>query len=121
MTSPTPMGLQPGARLWAMLALSLAVCLATLDASITNTALPAIARGFGATPADAIWIVTGYQLAMVGAMLPLASLGDRAGQRAVFVGGIAAFTAASLACGTARSLELPSSRGRCRAWARRRS
>lgn len=106
MTSPTPMGLQPGARLWAMLALSLAVCLATLDASITNTALPAIARGFGATPADAIWIVTGYQLAMVGAMLPLASLGDRVGQRAVFVGGIAAFTAASLACGTARSLEL---------------
>ncbi|MCD7098262.1 MFS transporter [Stenotrophomonas sp. MMGLT7] len=106
MTPSTQTGLPPPARLWAMAALSIAVCLATLDTAITNTALPTIAREFAAGPADTIWIVTSYQLVMIAAMLPLASLGERFGQRAVFVAGIAVFAAASLACGLARSLQV---------------
>lgn len=105
MTPPTT-GLPPHARCWAMAALCIAACLATLDVAITNTALPTIASQFAATPADAVWVVTGYQLAMVGALLPLGALGERIGQRTVFVAGVAVFTAASLACALARSLDL---------------
>ena len=53
-------GLPPGRRLPAMLAVGIAVCMAVLDGSIANVALPTIAKQMQATPAAAIWVVNSY-------------------------------------------------------------
>jgi DHA2 family multidrug resistance protein-like MFS transporter len=81
-----------------------AVSLVTLDSSMTQTALPAIADGLQARPAQAIWVVNAYQLAVVAMLLPFAALADRVGARRVHLFGLAFFVAASLASTLASSL-----------------
>jgi DHA2 family multidrug resistance protein-like MFS transporter len=88
----------------AMLAVMIGVGMASLDTAIANTALPAMAAQLHTTPAGSVWIVNIYQLAMLATLLPFAALGDIAGHRRVFIGGLAVFTAASLACALAWSL-----------------
>ncbi|ODV13470.1 MAG: multidrug MFS transporter [Rubrivivax sp. SCN 70-15] len=90
----------------ALVAILLAVALATLDTAIANTALPVIARDLHARPAASIWIVNAYQLAVVATLLPFAALGDRYGARRVYLGGLAIFTLASLACALAGTLPM---------------
>src|SRR5471032_2986931 len=89
-----------------MAAILLAVSLATLDTAIANTALPAIAADLHATPAASVWIINAYQLAMVATLLPLAALGGIVGHRKIYLGGIALFTLASLACSLASTLPM---------------
>jgi DHA2 family multidrug resistance protein-like MFS transporter len=96
-----------GARLrWASVAILMATFMGVLDASIANVALPTVARELGSAPADAVWIVNGYQLAMAVAVLPLAALGERHGHKRVFLLGLAIFTLASLLCAAAPGLPL---------------
>jgi DHA2 family multidrug resistance protein-like MFS transporter len=97
-------GLPEGPRIWAILALSLGVGMSALDTAIANTALPAMAAQLGATPANSVWIVNAYQLAMVATLLPIAALGETIGYKRVYVAGMVLFTAASLACALAWSL-----------------
>src|ERR1035437_1484114 len=88
----------------ALLAILLGVSLGSLDTAIANTALPAIAADLHAPAAASIWIINAYQLAVVASLLPLAALGDLVGPRRIFLGGLAFFTAASLACALADTL-----------------
>mgnify|MGYP000904604529 FL=1 len=88
----------------ALVAVLLAVALATLDSTIVNTALPGIAADLKAQPAQAIWVVNAYQLAVAGCLLPFAALGDRLGARQVHLGGLVAYMLASLGCALADSL-----------------
>lgn len=88
----------------ALMAILVPVSVSTLDISVTNTALPAIARDIGAGGAASIWVVNAYYLVVVAALLPLAALGEIFGHRRVFIAGLAVFTAGSLACGLAWSL-----------------
>ncbi len=105
MTEPIPAdGLEPPARTWAVISIATAITLTVLDSSIANVALPVIAHDFGAKPSEAIWIVNGYQLAIVVSLLPLAALSEIIGFRKVYVAGLAIFAAASLACALSRSL-----------------
>ncbi len=97
-------GLPTPQRLQAILAISAAIGMATLDTAITNTALPTIAADMGASAADSIWVVSSYQIAVVAALLPFASLGDILGHKRVYLAGLALFTLTSLACGLAWSL-----------------
>jgi DHA2 family multidrug resistance protein-like MFS transporter len=99
-----PHTLTPWQQRMAMGALMCAVVLATLDTTISNTALPQIARELHTTDAAIIWVANAYQIAMIAALLPLASLAESIGFRRVYVGGVAFFTVASLACGLAPSL-----------------
>ncbi|MEJ8847226.1 MFS transporter [Variovorax rhizosphaerae] len=88
----------------AVAAILVAVLLATLDTAIANTALPAIAADLLAAPAASVWVINAYQLAMVATILPLAALGDIVGHRRIYIGGLALFTLASLACALATTL-----------------
>ena len=92
-------------RWMALLALMLAVGQGSLDQSIANTALPAISAALQGTPAESVWIIHAYQLAVVAVLLPLASLGDRWGSRKVFLFGVALFSLAALASACATRLE----------------
>jgi DHA2 family multidrug resistance protein-like MFS transporter len=82
----------------------IAVAMASLDTSIANTALPTIATDVNASPADSVWVVNAYQLALVVSLLPFASLGEIIGYRRVYVWGLAVFTGASLLCALSWSL-----------------
>ena len=97
-------GLPPDQRLLAMLSLGVAVCMAVLDGSIANVALPTIARELHATPAGSIWVVNSYQLAVTISLLPLASLGDVHGHRRIFCWGLLLYTVASIGCAMATTL-----------------
>ncbi|MGO9134612.1 MAG: MFS transporter [Methylovirgula sp.] len=102
---PAPSGGLPGRqRLLAITPVIITVALATLDAAIANTALPTIATDLHARPPDSIWIVNAYQLALMVAILPCASLGEILGYRKIYIFGLALFTAASLVCALAWSL-----------------
>lgn len=81
-----------------------AVVLAVLDAAIANVALPSIAQSLQVTPGASVWIITGYQTALVMGLLPCAALGESLGYRRVFTGGIVLFTMASALCAFAPSL-----------------
>jgi DHA2 family multidrug resistance protein-like MFS transporter len=104
--SAPPDGLASGERAWAVASVALALFMTVLDSSIANVALPVIARDFGAPPADSIWIVNAYQLAIVTTLLPLAAIGEKVGFKAVYLGGLGLFTLASLACALSRDLGL---------------
>jgi DHA2 family multidrug resistance protein-like MFS transporter len=97
-------GLPTPQRYWSMLAIGLAITMAVLDSAIANVALPTIAREFNVEPADAIWIVNAYQLAIVVSLLPCAALGEIVGYARVYKFGLALFGIASLACVLSDSL-----------------
>jgi DHA2 family multidrug resistance protein-like MFS transporter len=99
-------GLASAERAWAVASVALALFMTVLDSSIANVALPVIARDFGAPPADSIWIVNAYQLAIVTTLLPLAAIGEKVGFKVVYLGGLGLFTLASLACALSRDLSL---------------
>ncbi len=102
--APPADGLPMPRRALALAAIVVGLMLAVLDGTIANVALPSIARDLNAPASASIWIVNGYQLAIVVALLPLASLGEIIGYRRVYLGGIALFTLASVGCVLSRDL-----------------
>jgi DHA2 family multidrug resistance protein-like MFS transporter len=98
-------GLPDDRRRWAVAAIFTTLALAALDTAIANVALPAIAADLHVSPADVIWVVNIYQIAMVATLLPLAALGEIVGHERIYLGGLLIFTLASLACACAWSLE----------------
>ena len=98
-------GLPAERRRWAVAAIFTAVAVASLDTAIANIALPAIASDLHVSPADVIWVVNVYQIALVATLLPLGALGEIVGHERIYLGGLLLFTLASLACACAWSLE----------------
>ncbi|MGH2867723.1 MAG: DHA2 family efflux MFS transporter permease subunit [Solirubrobacteraceae bacterium] len=74
-----------------------------LDSTIVNVALPSIRSDLGFSQTSLAWVVNGYLLSFGGFLLLGGRLGDLFGHRRLFLGGIALFTMASLACGSATS------------------
>jgi len=99
-----PDGLPVPRRYWAIAASLLAIMMSVLDSSIANIALPSITADFHATKAASIWVINAYQIAILAALLPLASLGEIVGYRRVSQYGMVVFTAASIACAFSNSL-----------------
>jgi DHA2 family multidrug resistance protein-like MFS transporter len=97
-------GLPVPRRYWAAATIWAAIGMTVLDGAIANVALPTIARDLHALPAESIWVVNAYQLAIVVSLLPLASLGEIIGYRRIYQGGLALFTLASLSCALSHSL-----------------
>jgi MFS transporter, DHA2 family, multidrug resistance protein len=101
---PVTDGLPPERRRWAVAAIFIAVAMASLDTAIANIALPAIAVDLHVSPADVIWVVNVYQIALVVVLLPLGALGEIVGHERIYLGGLILFTLASLGCACAWSL-----------------
>src|ERR1700760_2833666 len=92
-------------RIWAVMAISVAVGLGSLDTAIANIALPSIAADLKVSPADVVWVVNVYQIALVATLLPLGALGEIVGHQRIYLCGLLLFTIASLGCAYAWSLE----------------
>lgn len=76
----------------------------TLDSTIVNTAVPAIAHALGVTPLDMRSALTSYVLTLA-ILIPASPwLCDRFGTRRVFAVAIGTFSVGSLLCGLAQTL-----------------
>jgi EmrB/QacA subfamily drug resistance transporter len=75
-----------------------------LDATVVNVAFPTLRREFGATLADAQWVLSIYVLAL-GVTTPVSGfLADRFGIKRVYLFGLIVFVVGSFLCGLAPSL-----------------
>jgi DHA2 family multidrug resistance protein-like MFS transporter len=97
-------GLPVPRRYWAIAAIILAITMTVLDSTIVNVALPSLARDFHTSDAASIWVINSYQVTILIALLPLASLGEIVGYRRVSQYGLVIFTISSLACALAPTL-----------------
>ncbi|HKJ36961.1 MAG TPA: MFS transporter [Solirubrobacterales bacterium] len=87
---------------WLALALlCIAQFMVVLDASIVNVALPSIGSALDFSQGNLSWVVNAYVLVFGGFLLLGGRLADLLGRRAIFVTGLAIFSAASLAGGFA--------------------
>ncbi|SDF81408.1 MFS transporter [Bosea robiniae] len=99
-------GLPAPRRYFAIAVLLLSLVLVVLDGAIANIALPSIAASLHASPGDAVWVVSSYQLAVLVALLPCGAIGEMVGPRRVFLAGVALFTLASAACAVSSTLPM---------------
>ena len=76
-----------------------------LDSTIANVALPHMQPSLGAASDTIAWVLTSYIVATAIATPLTGWLASRVGRRQLFLWSIAGFTIASMACGTAQSLE----------------
>ena len=88
-------------RAFALLAAS--YFMTVVDFTIVNVSLPTIGRDLHLTATGLEWVVTAYALTLGGFLLLGGRAADLLGRRRMLIVGLALFTAASLACGLARS------------------
>ncbi len=100
-TSADAAGHAPSAKRAAVIVAMLGFAVVTLDAQVTNVALPTIRHQLGGNLADLQWIVSGYTLMFSALLLFGGTVADRIGSRAAFRTGIILFVIASIACGFA--------------------
>ena len=99
------MTLDAKTRWYALIVLCLGTLMIVLDSTIVNVALPSIRTDLGFSETSLAWVVNAYLLTFGGFLLLGGRLGDLYGHRRLFLGGIALFTVASLACGLSGSQE----------------
>jgi len=81
----------------------LALFMTLLDQTITNVALPTLARVFHASATDVAWVATSYLLSAA-VCIPISGwFGDRFGTKRTFALALVIFTVGSFACGLANS------------------
>src|SRR5215207_10634872 len=75
-----------------------------LDTTIVNVALPTFAEDFNTSNENLEWVVTAYLLSLAVWIPASGWLGDRFGTKRIFILALIRFTAGSLLCGEAQSL-----------------
>ena len=94
---------------------SLGVFMSSLDLFIVNIAFPDLQRDFAGTSlAGLSWVLSAYAIVFAALLVPAGRIADRIGRRRAFLGGLAAFTAASALCAVAPSVEPSWRRASCR-------
>ncbi|WP_371495502.1 DHA2 family efflux MFS transporter permease subunit [Kitasatospora sp. NBC_00374] len=101
-TAPDP---DPGhPRRWAALAaLCSSLVVVTIDNTVLNTALPALATALHASTADLQWINNAYTLVFAAMLITAGGLGARFGQRRSLIAGLTVFALASAVAANADS------------------
>ncbi len=102
--APDPANPTSDRRRWiALVVVCLAMFMNALDGSIVNVALPDIQRSLHFTQSGLTWVVDAYLISFGSFLLMAGRLGDLVGRKKVFLAGVALFTLASIACGSADS------------------
>jgi EmrB/QacA subfamily drug resistance transporter len=92
----------PWHALWAMM---VGFFMILVDGTIVAVANPVLMERLGADYDAVIWVTSAYLLAYAVPLLVAGRLGDRFGPKNVYLLGLAVFTAASLWCGLAGSID----------------
>src|SRR5262245_20402590 len=95
-----------GTQRFTLAATGLGLFMIFLDALIVNVALPSIQKEFAVGESGLQWVVTAYSLGMAVAIMSAGTLADIHGRRRLYFFGIALFTASSVVCGLARSIDV---------------
>jgi MFS transporter, DHA2 family, multidrug resistance protein len=104
-SAPTATG-SAGANPWLIAVLvALATFMEILDTTIANVALRYIAGGLGVSEDEASWVVTTYLVANAIVLTASAFLAKTIGRKAFFLICLALFTASSVLCGIAWTLQ----------------
>ena len=85
----------------ALIVLCMGFFMIVLDTTIVNIAIPSIIDGLRASLDSILWVLNSYILVYAILLITASRLGDRFGQRNLFVIGLIVFTLASAACGIA--------------------
>ncbi|MFI9723263.1 MFS transporter [Streptomyces sp. NPDC052396] len=86
---------------WPLAAITAALAMLMLDATVVVVALPDIRHDLNTGLGDAQWTLNAFTLPLACGQLIAGFLGDRFGRRRTFARGVLAFGVASLACGLA--------------------
>jgi EmrB/QacA subfamily drug resistance transporter len=109
MTTPAPNDHPPypahDKRWPALFTILMAMFMNLLDVTIVNVSLPSLQKGMGASPSEIEWVVAGFILTFALGLLPFGRYGDIIGKKKMFLFGVAAFTIASILCGSAPTIE----------------
>jgi EmrB/QacA subfamily drug resistance transporter len=89
-----------------LVAAILGTTVVTVDSTVANVALPAIADDLGGGLAGQQWTANAYLVTLASLLLIGGSLGDIFGERRVFAFGVLGFGATSLVCALAPSIEV---------------
>ena len=89
-----------------LVACILGTTVVTVDGTVVNVALPAIAADLGGGLAGQQWTSNAYLVTLGALLLTGGSLGDIFGERRVFALGVGGFGATSLLCAVAPTIEL---------------
>ena len=102
-----PPSYEPDPRRWQALAV---VCVAffmtVLDGTIVTVALPSIKNSLHVSDPTLQWVLIAYTITFGGLLLLGGRAADLLGRRRLFMIGLTIFTAASLACGLAKSIDV---------------
>ncbi|MGI8420640.1 MAG: MFS transporter [Candidatus Levyibacteriota bacterium] len=90
----------------AFVALCLGFFMTILDVTIVNVALVNIKEHIGGGLNALQWIIDGYALIFASLLLTTGALGDRIGNKRIFIAGLIMFTLSSILCGLAPTLWL---------------
>jgi EmrB/QacA subfamily drug resistance transporter len=102
---PMIRGTDRGMGKWIVLsAVSLGTFMSTLNASIVNISLPAIADDFEIGISEVEWVVVAFLLATGAFLLTFGRLGDIVGYKRVYMVGFIIFTLAGALCGLSQSV-----------------
>ena len=82
----------------------MSLLLVSMDVTIVNVALPAIAHDLHATLSQLQWVLDAYTLVVASLLMLAGSVADRLGRRLIFQVGLVLFTAGSVLCSVAPSI-----------------
>lgn len=89
---------------WVFGAIAIGTFVSVVDNGSALVALPEIEEHFGSDLPTVQWVVVGNALAISALILPMGRLGDIAGRKWVYIGGLAIFVAGSALAGLAANL-----------------
>jgi len=88
-----------------MAIIGVSVIMFTMDYSMVNLALPAIARSFNTKLSEIAWLPLVYLLVVTGSLLGFGKLGDIKGYKNIFVLGLTVIVAGTTLCGFAPGMK----------------
>ncbi|WP_193103927.1 DHA2 family efflux MFS transporter permease subunit [Brachybacterium sp. FME24] len=94
---------RPWPALWSIV---LGFFMILVDTTIVTVAIPRMQADLGTDLASLLWVTSAYLLAYAVPLLITGRLGDRFGMKTMYMAGLAVFTASSLWCGLAGSVEM---------------
>ena len=104
-TTASPSSVLPERDAWrALFALCLGFFMILVDNTIVTVATPAIIDDLHAEVNDVVWVTSAYLLAYAAPVLITGRMGDRFGQKRLYLIGLAVFTLSSLWCGLTGSV-----------------
>ncbi len=89
---------------WVFAAIAIGTFVSVVDTGSVLVALPEIEEHFNSDLPTVQWVVVGNALAISALILPMGRLGDIAGRKGVYIGGLVIFVAGSLLAGLAANL-----------------